>query len=82
MKLGFSEPRADGDVVENLHHFFTVQLPPEARTRENKLLNKIDNSALELGAGVLVPPRDLIAEDMAAKVKQSSFSVKKMFLTF
>lgn len=65
--LFFSEPRSDGDVVDNLHHFFTVQLPLEARTRENKLRSKIENSGLELGAGVLAPPRDLLAEDMAAK---------------
>jgi len=56
--------------VENIHHFFTVQVPQELRTRENKLQNKIDSSGLELGAGVLAPPRDLVAEDMAAKGQQ------------
>lgn len=54
-------------VIGNINNFFTVQVPSEKRTRDNRLKNKIDNSGVEVGAGVLVPPRDLAEEEMMAK---------------
>ncbi|KAL0268521.1 UNVERIFIED_CONTAM: hypothetical protein PYX00_010436 [Menopon gallinae] len=54
-------------VIGNINNFFTVQVPSEKRTRDNRLKNKIDNSLLEVGDGVLVPPRDLAEEEMMAK---------------
>lgn len=53
--------------IDAINNFFTVQVPLEKRTRDNRLKSKIENSAVELGAGVLVPPRDLAEEDMVAK---------------
>lgn len=52
------------DIINN---FFTVQVPLEKRTRDNRLKSKIEHSAVEVGDGVLVPPRDLAEEDMVAK---------------
>lgn len=54
-------------VIENINNFFTVQVPSEKRTRDNRLKSKIDNSGVEVGDGVLAPPRDLAEEEMIAK---------------
>lgn len=54
-------------VIENINNFFTVQVPSEKRTRDNRLKNKIENSGVEVGDGVLAPPRDLAEEEMMAK---------------
>ncbi|KAK6618487.1 hypothetical protein RUM43_013680 [Polyplax serrata] len=53
--------------IEAINNFFTVQVPSEKRTRDNRLKSKIENSAVEHGVGVLAPPRDLAEEEMVAK---------------